>query len=132
MYPFSTTWKHHKALKLCNIFRRSRKGALGSNGLMQGTPCLKPDWFGGMKLFPKNNCAHVIVNDTFKFFPKCWQRYRSITLDTFLASRLCIGAILAISHSVGKIPDFIHEGKTVYSGLHNTVSQSFISRIPIW
>ena len=33
MHPFSTPWKHQKTLRFSDVFRRQRKGALGTNGL---------------------------------------------------------------------------------------------------
>ena len=34
MHPFSTPWKHQKTLRFSDIFRGQKKGALGTNGLM--------------------------------------------------------------------------------------------------
>ena len=33
MHPFSTPWKHQKTVRFFDVFRRERKGALGTNGL---------------------------------------------------------------------------------------------------
>ena len=35
MHPFSTPWKHQKTERFSDVFRGLRKGALGTNGLMQ-------------------------------------------------------------------------------------------------
>ena len=35
MHPFSTPWKHHKALRFSDVFREKRKSALGPNGLLK-------------------------------------------------------------------------------------------------
>ena len=33
MHPFSTPWKHQKTVRFSDVFRRQRKGALGTNRL---------------------------------------------------------------------------------------------------
>ena len=34
MHPFTTPLKHHKTVLFSDVFRESRKGALGTNGLI--------------------------------------------------------------------------------------------------
>ena len=34
MHPFSTPWKHEKTLRFSDVFRKWRKGALRTNGLI--------------------------------------------------------------------------------------------------
>ena len=40
MHPFSTLWKHQKVLRFSDVFRGYRKGALGTNGLINEWPLL--------------------------------------------------------------------------------------------
>ena len=43
MHPFSNPWKHLKTVRFSDVFRRQRKGALGTNRLIANLYLLKSD-----------------------------------------------------------------------------------------